>query len=115
MADRMMVKGEKMTPNLQIFMIILLATGAMAFLGSSPVLTAIHISHFDSEKGPELPLNDNGVTPIIDRTCAEKPVDDRPLPQITLWDACHSLGGDCNGVAMAGPTGRIKDTNPSIV
>ncbi|MDY6950169.1 MAG: LamG-like jellyroll fold domain-containing protein [Thermodesulfobacteriota bacterium] len=99
-----------MMRSLKIFWVLCMATGFVAIVGGDTLLMASsgqsHATHFVSQIGPLLPLNETGCSfchAAGNRQCEESPVfaDDEYLADTGVCDACHSQGGMVDGVAMA--------------
>jgi hypothetical protein len=103
-------KSDEIMRTLKIFWILSVSVGLIAVAGHTSLLMASsspsHSTHFDSVKGPGLPLNGNGcyechADGILQ--CQSRPLfaDGSFLETTQVCDNCHSPGGAFDGVAMA--------------
>jgi hypothetical protein len=95
-------KQEEMRRSLKIFWVLIITSSLLAVLGGSSYLMASssqsHSTHFDSVKGPGLPLNGSGCYVCHaagDEQCVGQPLfaDGLPLGATHVCDDCHSPEG----------------------
>ena len=105
--------------SLKIFWVLLVSLSLIAFMvSSSPLMASTspsHSTHFDSVKGPGLPLNGSGCYKChadgILQCDEDGPVfwDNKSLQETLVCDTCHSPNGAFDGV------GDLDPGNPDSV
>ncbi len=88
----------------KIFWFIFLWLGLIAFPRGGSLLFASqgpsHSTHFDTVRGPGLPLNESGCYVCHGNKACPKFADDKPFGETDVCNPCHSEGGAFDGVAM---------------
>jgi hypothetical protein len=75
----------------EIFIPILLSTGAIAFVESCGLLRSSPASHFDSAEGPGLPLNDRESCTCYGPNACPRYDGDETLARTTVWEASRNM------------------------
>jgi hypothetical protein len=98
-------RKDQIMRSLKIFWILLVSLSLIVFVARTSLLMAStgpsHATHFVSDKGPRLPLDETGCYVCHGNNACPKFADGEPLETTTVCNNCHSAGGMFDGVAMA--------------